>query len=55
MYSHRTASIRTELSFFDTEVDSVRSFDPNTQRSVENLASVEIFPAEQILADKSLF
>ena len=43
------------IELFDTEVDSVRSFDPNTQRSVENLASVEIFPAEQILADKSLF
>ena len=43
------------IELFDTEVDSVRSFDPDTQRSVENLASVEIFPAEQILADKSLF
>ncbi|MGN0658763.1 MAG: transcription-repair coupling factor [Emergencia sp.] len=44
---------RVEL--FDTEVDSIRTFDIDTQRSVENLQSIEIYPAEQMLADKEIF
>lgn len=44
---------RVEL--FDTEVDSIRSFDIDTQRSMENLKYIEIFPAEQMLADKTVF
>ncbi len=43
------------IELFDTEVDSIRSFDMNTQRSVENLQSVEIFPAEHMLADQAMF
>ena len=43
------------IEFFDTEVDSIRIFDIDTQRSIENLKYVEIFPAEQMLADKSIF
>ncbi len=39
--------IRIEL--FDTEVDSIRSFDYLTQRSLENLASVYITPSDEIL------
>ena len=44
---------RVEL--FDTEVDSIRTFDIDTQRSVENLKFIEVYPAEQMLADKSIF
>lgn len=44
---------RVEL--FDTEVDSIRSFDIDSQRSIENLKYIEIFPAEQMLVDKSRF
>lgn len=33
------------LDLFDTEIDSLRSFDPETQRSQENLQEVEILPA----------
>ena len=44
---------RVEL--FDTEVDSIRAFDIDTQRSVENLKEIEVFPAEQMLADKTMF
>ena len=43
------------IEFFDTEVDSVRTFDPVTQRSVENLKSVEIYPAEQMVQEENLF
>lgn len=44
---------RVEL--FDTEVDSVRTFDLDTQRSVENLKYIEIYPAEQLIRDEKLF
>lgn len=43
------------VEFFDTEVDSIRSFDIDTQRSIENLSFVEINPAEQMVLDKSRF
>ena len=39
--------IRLEL--FDTEVDSIRSFDADTQRSIDKLESVRILPATEIL------
>lgn len=43
------------IEFFDTEVDSIRTFDPVTQRSLENLKSVEIYPAEQMVQEENLF
>jgi len=43
------------IEFFDTETDSIREFDIDTQRSLENLKYVEIGPAEQMLADKDVF
>ena len=43
------------IEFFDTEVDSIRSFDPETQRSMENLKFVEINPAQEMILDKELF
>jgi transcription-repair coupling factor (superfamily II helicase) len=43
------------IEFFDTEVDSIRTFDPLTQRSVENLKSVELYPAEQMVQEENLF
>ena len=36
--------VRVEL--WDTEVDSIRSFSAETQRSLENLTEVEIYPAK---------
>ncbi len=44
---------RVEL--FGDEVDSIRSFDPDTQRSIENLKRVDVFPAEQMTAGADLF
>ncbi len=43
------------IEFFGNEVDSVRTFDPESQRSVENLKYVEIYPAEQIVKDEEIF
>ena len=37
------------VEFFDDEADSVRMFDPDTQRSVENLREVEIFPVREMI------
>lgn len=47
------APYRIEL--FDTEIDSIRSFDLDTQRSIENLKFIEVYPAEQLLKDRSIF
>jgi len=43
------------IEFFGTEVDSIRSFDIDTQRSIENLKSIEIYPAEQITGGGEIF
>ncbi|MBR0600439.1 transcription-repair coupling factor [Sinanaerobacter chloroacetimidivorans] len=43
------------IEFFDTEVDSIRTFDPITQRSLDNLKTVEIYPAEQMVQEEELF
>lgn len=39
---------RVEL--FGTEVDSIRTFNQDTQRSLENLKFIEIYPAKQLVA-----
>ena len=43
------------IELFDTEIDSIRSFDIDTQRSLENLNEIEIYPAEQMLIEKDIF
>ena len=42
--------VRIEL--WGDEVDSIRSFDPESQRSIENLESVCLYPAAELLPDK---
>lgn len=43
------------LDFFDTQLDSIRSFDINSQRSIENLEQINVLPAtEQVLTAKEL-
>ncbi|MEE1014117.1 MAG: transcription-repair coupling factor [Clostridia bacterium] len=37
------------IEFFDTEVDSIRLFDPETQRTVERLQRVSVYPARELL------
>ena len=43
------------IELFGTEVDSIRTFDEDTQRSLENLKYIEIYPAEQITASEDIF
>ncbi len=45
------------LEFFGNELDSLRSFDPATQRSVDNLTTLELLPAREQIpeATHSLF
>ncbi len=40
------------IEFFDTEVDSVRLFDPETQRTVEKMEEITILPARELLPDQ---
>lgn len=43
------------IELWDDEVDSIRSFDPESQRSVEQLEKITIYPsAETILTKKQL-
>lgn len=50
---NREYPVRIEL--FDTEIDSVRSFDPESQRSVENETAVRIWPASFLVQNPGLF
>ena len=43
------------IEFFDTEIDRIREFDIDTQRSDKALKEIEIGPAQTILADRSIF
>lgn len=43
------------LEFFGDEVDSIRTFDTENQRSLENLKDITIFPARDIYQDQSMF
>ncbi|MBS4750883.1 transcription-repair coupling factor [Carnobacteriaceae bacterium zg-ZUI78] len=42
------------LEFFDTEIDSIRQFDAETQKSIEVLDNVTILPASDILFDEEV-
>ncbi len=37
------------IEFWGDEIDSIRSFDPATQRTIENLTEIDIFPATELL------
>ena len=43
------------IEFFGDEIDSIRLFDADTQRSKENLKYIEIYPANEIVGSKELF
>ncbi len=50
-----TEELPIRIELWDTEVDSIRSFDPESQRSVEQLDLVKIYPAtENIFTRKQL-
>ncbi len=44
------------VEFFGDEVDSIRSFDADSQRSIENLDEIAVFPAtEFLLSDEEMY
>ena len=43
------------IELFDTEIDSIRTFDPMTQRSEEQLKFVNIYPCSQIQREHEVF
>lgn len=40
------------LDFFDNEIDSIRTFDIDTQRTIEEIQSVQLLPAHEFPFDK---
>jgi len=50
-----TEELPIRIELWDTEVDSIRSFDPESQRSVEQMDQVKIYPAtENVFTRKQL-
>ena len=43
------------IEFFGEEIDSMRTFDVDSQRSIENLQQVTIYPAEELIAEDKIF
>ena len=41
------------IDFFDDDVESIRSFDPETQRSVEKIKEVNLLPAQEYPLDEA--
>lgn len=41
------------IELFGDEVDSIRTFNPETQRSIEQVESMEVFPAKEIILDEA--
>lgn len=44
-----TEELPFRIELWDTEIDSIRTFDPESQRSVEQLDEVVIYPATEII------
>ena len=42
------------IELWGDEIDSIRSFDPESQRSLENLEELTIYPAEEHIGDKDM-
>ncbi|MBK9427788.1 MAG: transcription-repair coupling factor [Gammaproteobacteria bacterium] len=41
------------LDLFDDEIESLRTFDPDTQRTIEKMAAIELLPAREFPLDKT--
>ena len=44
-----TEDLPVRIEFFGDEVDSIRTFDPETQKSVENREEITIYPAMEMI------
>ena len=47
-----TAELPVRIELWGDEVDSIRSYDPTNQKSIENISSVIIFPAIEVILDR---
>lgn len=47
-----TSPLAYRVELFDDEVDSIRTFDPVDQRSIDKVRSVKITPAKEIIASR---
>lgn len=45
-------SVAYRIEWFDDEIDSIRSFDPEDQRTIEQLNATTILPCREIIADE---
>ncbi|OPA73190.1 transcription-repair coupling factor [Paenibacillus selenitireducens] len=50
-----TAPLACRVEWFGDEVDSIRTFDPTDQRSVDKLQEIMIPPSKEIIADERRF
>ena len=41
--------VPVRIEFFGDEIDSIRSYDASSQRSIENIKETDIFPAQEII------
>ena len=41
------------IDLFDNEIDSIRSFDPSTQRSIEVIEEIHLLPAREFASDSA--
>ena len=41
------------IDFFDDEVESIRSFDAETQRSIEKINEIKLLPAQEYPLDEA--
>ncbi|MBQ4270757.1 MAG: transcription-repair coupling factor [Clostridiales bacterium] len=46
----RTEPLR--ISFFDDEIDQIKTFDPDSQRSVDSVRRAEVYPACEVVVEK---
>lgn len=44
-----TQDLPARIEFFDDEIDSIRYFDPDTQRSIETIDEITLYPARELL------
>lgn len=47
-----TDEVPVRIDLWDDEIDSIKTFDVDSQRSIENLESVKIYPATEYIIDR---
>lgn len=46
-----TDEVPVRIDLWDDEIDSIKTFDPESQRSIENLEMIKIYPATEYILD----